>query len=724
MSDPQAASSSLRQAESLFLAYRDRCLAGRGEDFEALCSAHPDLGEALRLLHSAFRAGSTCSPASLRDVLQSRYGADAGEWLEHGDVAPASSRAGEAVDAAGRFVVKAEIGRGGTCRILEVWDHDLGRRVALKTPLDGPPGAPGALPSSATCERLLGEAHVTARLDHPAIVPIHDVGLDRDGRPYFTMRLVRGQDLGQVIALASRHEAGWSLTRAVRCLFQVCQAVAYAHAKGVVHRDLKPSNIMVGSLGEIYVMDWGLAKLANASDRHAVRLRFVPETPLTTVQSRRTGELSDDPLDPLVTPQGTVVGTPAFMPPEQARGEVEKANPSSDVYALGAILYTILARRPPYVPASGKGSTMAILSKVIEGPPARLAEIDPGIPTELIAICERAMARQQEDRHRDSLELAAALEDWLDRQVARPARAGGSRRGLAWTAALVGLVLLGVASQLFGPLSRPEVTHESVLADLQRVSQLESEYPRLWPAVTSRAGALQDWVERATSLQARVPAYEQALASHPVRSPGQPDRERSDLQALVERLRSPTSPVAPQGALAGVQRALDFARHSRQRTIEDAWPLWQEARLALSDRVRSPTYDGLALIPQEGLIPLGPDPRSGLWEFGHLATGRIPRRGRDGTLEADPGCALLLVLVPPSPEGEAFFLSREPITPEQQSRMAGPGERVETVLERLGMALPTDREWKRAIGSGEDAWRRADAPGARAAKQLEREATP
>jgi serine/threonine protein kinase len=161
-----------------------------------------------------------------------------------------------------RYVLGPEVARGGMGQILRVRDTDVRRHLAMKVMLGDPPADEGKL-----LARFLAEAQVTGQLEHPGIVPVHDLGVDETGRLYFTMQLVRGRDLSTIFELVNEGREGWTQTRAIGVLLKACEALGYAHSKGVTHRDLKPGNIMVGRFGEVYVMDWGLAKVQGRPER-------------------------------------------------------------------------------------------------------------------------------------------------------------------------------------------------------------------------------------------------------------------------------------------------------------------------------------------------------------------------------------------------------------------------------------------------------------------------
>ena len=179
-----------------------------------------------------------------------------------------------------RYRVGDEIGHGGMGRVLRVRDEDLHRDLAMKVlRTQGPEPLHRESPhGSRHVARFLEEAQVTGQLDHPGIVPVHELGLDADGRVYFTMKLVEGRDLQAIFDLVFLEKEGWNETRALGVILKACEAIAYAHKKDVIHRDLKPANVMVGSFGEVYVMDWGLARVLHREDSHDIRIAPQPES--------------------------------------------------------------------------------------------------------------------------------------------------------------------------------------------------------------------------------------------------------------------------------------------------------------------------------------------------------------------------------------------------------------------------------------------------------------
>jgi serine/threonine protein kinase len=306
----------------------------------------------------------------------------------------------------GRYVLGAELGRGGMGIVYRARDESLGRLVALKV-------LQRRLRDDAELHaRFVDEARVTAQLQHPAIVPVFDVGATPDGLVYYTMRLVEGRTLADLSkvpwTLEPRGTEGWSLFRALDAFAQACRAVAYAHDRGVVHRDLKPSNVMVGRWGEVHVLDWGLAT--------TVGWRPPSPPPLPPRDAPPPDEPGDAPIDavPAKTRTGTILGTPAYMAPEQARGEALDAR--ADVYALGGVLYTLLAGRLPR-----EGATSQVLWRLTWGvPPDPPSGHRPDVPPALEALCLRALADRREERPPSAAELGRAVEAYLDGRPTGP----------------------------------------------------------------------------------------------------------------------------------------------------------------------------------------------------------------------------------------------------------------------------------------------------------------
>ena len=320
-------------AEALFSRWLARTQGGEDPDFKALCRAHPAEEAELRALfvHWAIRAGLpgkirservTEAPSpSFAERLEEKYGlgVDPGISLdtaekERSDLPSTAllKRLSEHTLKRSRYRLHGEIARGGMGAILRVWDDDLRRPLAMKVIL-GRAGAPASerTPPVDTRElaRFLEEAQVTGQLDHPGIVPVHELGLDSEGRAYFTMKLVKGRDLKGIFDLVFEEREGWNETRALGVILKVCEAMAYAHAKGVVHRDLKPANVMVGNFGEVFVMDWGLARVLGRKDVHDLRLQ-AEASPISSVKTERHEERLEAPDSPLLTRDGDIVGTP------------------------------------------------------------------------------------------------------------------------------------------------------------------------------------------------------------------------------------------------------------------------------------------------------------------------------------------------------------------------------------------------------------------------------
>ena len=285
---------------------------------------------------------------------------------------------------------------GGMGNVWLARDTHLGRDVALK---ELPPESfKGLAPV-----RFVREARITGQLEHPGIVPVYELGRDPEtGRPFYVMRFVRGRTLSQVVELFHRgRRPDWyepmELVTLLSAFVSVCNTVAYAHSRGVVHRDLKGENIVLGDFGEVIVLDWGLAKRVDRNDPEFVE----PEA-----------GLSDWAAQTMV---GQVIGTPAYMAPEQAEGRLDQIGACTDIFGLGAILYEILSGVPPFSGAD----TREVLDRAKRGEIRRPREFWPDVPTGLEAACLKALARAPEDRFQSAIELGQEVQSWQDRQRRR-----------------------------------------------------------------------------------------------------------------------------------------------------------------------------------------------------------------------------------------------------------------------------------------------------------------
>ena len=284
---------------------------------------------------------------------------------------------------------------GGLGVVLKGEDVELSRTVAIKC-MKSRYSA-----DSQAAGRFLQEAEITAKLDHPGVVPIYRMRHDVQGRPYYAMRFVEGKNLGDAItrfhtlALHSP-ERNKELQSLIDSLRAVCNTVAFAHSRGVIHRDLKPENIILGTFGETIVIDWGLAKLFGVGAK--------------TDDSDPSNETTVFGLEEGVhkTVEGTVKGSPAFMSPEQASGAIESLGPASDIYSLGSTLFVLLTGKIPYTGVD----PIAVAAKVKTGVCLSPRELNPEVDRPLEAICKKAMSKKPEDRYPDALDMAEDLKRW------------------------------------------------------------------------------------------------------------------------------------------------------------------------------------------------------------------------------------------------------------------------------------------------------------------------
>jgi len=321
-----------------------------------------------------------------------------------------------------RYELGEEIARGGMGRVVDARDTRLGRIVALKEAL--------ALDAESV-RRFERETQITARLEHPSIVPVHDAGTMRDGAPFYVMRKIGGRPLEKLVALATTLNERLAL---IPHVVAAAQAVAHAHSRGVIHRDIKPSNILCGELGETIVIDWGLAKVKGEPDDEAGTANWVIE---------------DD--DQIKTRAGIVFGTPGFMAPEQLRGNA--VNERTDVYALGATLYHLLSRKPPHHAKTAD----EMMRNAVRARPVPLSQLVDGVPPELITIVDKALSMDARTRYQNAKELADDLQRFLTGQLVKSHHYTPRERFarflrknrvpvIAIAAALVALIVIGAVA--------------------------------------------------------------------------------------------------------------------------------------------------------------------------------------------------------------------------------------------------------------------------------------
>lgn len=393
---------------------------------------------------------------------------------------PAATYSGE------RLELQGEIARGGMGAVFKGRDVDLGRDVAVKVLLETHQGKTELL------QRFVEEAQIHGQLQHPGVAPVYELGQFRDQSPYFTMKLVQGQTLARL--LAQRNDPADDRSRFVSIFEQVCQTLAYAHARGVIHRDLKPSNIMVGAFGEVQVMDWGLGKVLSDQETTATSqtMSTRPENPLHTTRSKShvPGDASSH------TQAGSILGTLAYMPPEQALGEIERLDARADVFALGAILCEILTGLPPYTSADQTELWQHAAAGNLTDALARLERCV--ADDELTNLARHALAVDPADRPDGAAALAARLVAYRESVDARLRQAELSeaeakmlaveerRRRKLWLAsagAVVAVLLLGVIGTSWGMVladtarkaeqQRAEGERQANALAQQRLAQIE-----------------------------------------------------------------------------------------------------------------------------------------------------------------------------------------------------------------------------------------------------------
>jgi serine/threonine protein kinase len=317
---------------------------------------------------------------------------------------------------AGKFRVLGELGSGAMAKVLRGYDTKLRREVALKVMR-----LPRAEVPRDELARFAEEAQITAQLEHPNVVPVHDLGTAPDGHAYFSMKLIPGRSLETILERRRENDpamlAQFGLRRLLDVVLQVCQAIDYAHSRGVVHRDLKPANIMVGDFGEVQVMDWGVAKLLGPSTAQTATV--TTSTEATSIPDVESNESSGGSVRPGVTSvrttskawqtqYGAVIGTPEYMSPEQAQGQ--PIDGRADIYALGVILYEILCGQVPFE----HDDPLETLKRVIADPPTPPSRIQPATPAALEALTLRILVKDPAERTLTIPQIRVYVQNYIE----------------------------------------------------------------------------------------------------------------------------------------------------------------------------------------------------------------------------------------------------------------------------------------------------------------------
>jgi len=439
---------------------------------------------------------------------------------------PSATEVPPRVDPSSRLQILGEIARGGMGAVLKGRDSDLGRDLAVKILLESHRDKPDMI------RRFIEEAQIAGQLQHPGIVPIYELGAFSDRRPYFAMKLVKGQTLAEI--LANRKSPSDGLMRLLSIFESICQTMAYTHARGVIHRDLKPSNVMVGSFGEVQVMDWGLAKVLPRGGVVADASAGQTKDLGTVIATARSVTESDQ------SQAGSILGTPSYMAPEQARGELDEVDERADVFALGSIFCEILTNQPAF---SGRTSG-EILRKAARGELtdalARLDDKTFGNDPELIALAKSCLSPERDDRPRQAGEIAERLtlyhsqvQQRLKHAELERARAEAraieehkrSRLRLALAAAVIGLFVLGGGGWAYlsqAKANRIAATDKVVSEAIEKATFLRGQ------AKAAPVGDLSKWTEA-------LAAAKQAEGGLQAGEPSEPLRKR--VAELIQTLK-------------------------------------------------------------------------------------------------------------------------------------------------------------------------------------------
>jgi len=574
--------------------------------------------------------------------------------------------------------LKRLIGSGGMGAVYEAVRsiEDVEQVVAVKLIRD-------EFASDALRSRFRAERRTLARLSHPNIAHFYDVGTTPDGKPFLVMELVEGVPITEY---CDKH--GLGVPGRIELFIDVCRAVQYSHTNLIVHRDIKPRNVLVDTDGVPKLIDFGIAEVVDPDEIH---------------------------VEDAVAPVRAM--TPEYASPEQIRGGPLTAG--SDVYSLGVLLYELLAGKRP---TTSRTTSSEKVSSASLGPEPIVSPAPPSafgrpVSRDLDAVVLKSLEQSPEYRYTTVVELT---DDLLRMSAGRPVRARThsaayltqkfvERHRWGVAAALISLAAFLIAlSSIFWSLydreqRMAEMLRLARMADLSTLSAYEDEARHLWPARPQTVPALEAWLLKARELSARQDPHRQTYArleAELAAGANPTDDEswqHSTLAEMLERF-----DVFLGTTIVAVTERLEDARTLRARSIEAHADAWERARVEIA---AEPAYGGLQLDPQLGLVPVGRNPESGLFEFAHLATGSVARRAGDGVLDMTEEAGLVFVLLPggsftmgarqPGPGDAAGWDSTDP----QSDPREGPPNAVELGPFFLSKYEMTQGQWLRFTGS-------------------------